>query len=450
MASKSSLEIVERDEAGNVTATYIQSTSSNKTETTSRIDVLLPQTTKSIWQQTLDVFLPAGYPQSVTNDYLEYQIYDSLQAFSSSIASLLSSRAVLSSVGVGDSTASPTSALLLSVLQESAGRLATIAFAHRLGTALEPECKMYRLLADVLNDFAFVIDTLSPIFPKPARVAILSCSSVLRALCGVAAGSAKASLSAHFAQQGNLGELNAKDASQETVISLLGMLVGTVVVSMVTGPVATWTMLIFLLSIHLETNRRAVRAVKMRALSRQRATLVYHQLCRNHVPSPDEISAQEHIFERDGILRDVHGIRRGTCSLGVSTNVWLNCFAPRHGVTNSIQIEAEDFQQLLDIFHDRRYVIGFVSRVSASSTVTDVYVVFKSEATTRDVLEAWWAALIIAESQDTQSLSVVLSSAVTRAKSLLERHQADLESKGWDLEIDALETRSKIRVDINS
>jgi hypothetical protein len=112
-------------------------------------------------------------------------------------------------VGVGDSTASPTSALLLSVLQESTGRIATILFAHRLGTALEPECKMYRLAADVFNDTAMVLDCLSPAFPKPIRVAVLSFSSCLRALCGVCAGSAKASLSAHFARKGNLGEVNA-------------------------------------------------------------------------------------------------------------------------------------------------------------------------------------------------------------------------------------------------
>jgi hypothetical protein len=76
------------------------------------------------WYQTwiLDVFLPAGYPQSVTEDYLwyvcigstgqtqsrrlprgskayrsayRYQVYDSLQAFASSIAGMLSNRAVL-------------------------------------------------------------------------------------------------------------------------------------------------------------------------------------------------------------------------------------------------------------------------------------------------------------------------------------------------------------------
>jgi hypothetical protein len=110
---------------------------------------------------------------------------------------------------VGDSSASPTSALLLSVLQESMGRIATILFAHRLGTALEPECKMYRLAADIFNDTAMVLDCLSPAFPKPFRVLVLGFSSVLRSLCGVCAGSAKASLSAHFAKKGNLGELNA-------------------------------------------------------------------------------------------------------------------------------------------------------------------------------------------------------------------------------------------------
>lgn len=112
-------------------------------------------------------------------------------------------------VGVGDASASPTTALLLSILQESTGRIATIVFADRLGTSLEPECKMYRLAADVFNDAAMLLDCLSPALPRGPRVLLLSSSSMLRALCGVAAGSSKASLSAHFAKWGNLGELNA-------------------------------------------------------------------------------------------------------------------------------------------------------------------------------------------------------------------------------------------------
>jgi hypothetical protein len=32
----------------------------------------LPRETKSYAQQLLDVFLPAGYPHSVTEDYIQY------------------------------------------------------------------------------------------------------------------------------------------------------------------------------------------------------------------------------------------------------------------------------------------------------------------------------------------------------------------------------------------
>lgn len=70
---------------------------------------------------------------------------------------------------------------------------------------------MYRLLADILNDAAMMLDVLSPAVPEVGgmRVGVLVVASVLRALCGVAAGSAKGCLSAHFARGGNLGEVAA-------------------------------------------------------------------------------------------------------------------------------------------------------------------------------------------------------------------------------------------------
>ena len=77
---------------------------------------------------------------------------------------------------------------------------------------------MYRLLADVFNDTAMVLECLSPAFPKPIRVMILATSSALKALCGVAAGSSKASLSAHFAKMGNLGELNAVSSGRTSLL----------------------------------------------------------------------------------------------------------------------------------------------------------------------------------------------------------------------------------------
>jgi hypothetical protein len=381
---------------------------------------------------------------------------DSLQAFSSSIAGLLSSRAVLSSVGVGDSSASPTAALILSIIQESAGRIATILFAWRFGTSLEPECKMYRLLADILNDFAFVLDCLSPAFPKPFRVLILSFSSVLRALCGVAAGSAKASLSAHFARWGNLGELNAKDSSQETVISLLGMLVGSVVVQWIVSPFATWTTLILLLSIHLETNRRAVRAVSMRTFNRQRANLVYQHLRQGHAPSPKEVSTQERIFEQPGVLRGSSGEALGVCQLGASMSRFLSSLASPHAITRSSSISGTALTKLLQPFRNTNYVLWY-DPVSISRKVS-VHIALKKGATAVDQLIAWWHAVALAEASHQQDKNsgedlknddlTLLERSMVVSSTLLKKHESSLRELGWDLDTGALETGSNTRLTV--
>jgi len=318
---------------------------------------------------------------------------------------------------------------------------------------------MYRLLADILNDMAFVLDCLSPAFPKPIRVIVLSFSSLLRALCGVAAGSAKASLSAHFAQWGNLGELNAKDSSQETVISLLGMLAGSAIVPMVKSSFATWTLLILLLSIHLETNRRAVRAVAMRSLNRQRATLVYHHLVRNYIPTPSEISKEERIFEWDGALRDVTGVRRGQCVVGAALHGLLRESAVSRHSTGSLTLRDGLLGRIFDVYDDQAYILWPVSR----SKKSDLRIALKREATPRDILIAWWQACALAsvftvdclpskrlQDAEEEEVSMIrrLNNSARKADDLLRKHERALASVGWELSTAALETRTSTRISI--
>lgn len=314
---------------------------------------------------------------------------------------------------------------------------------------------MYRLLADVLNDTAFVLDCLSPVFPKPVRVMILSFSSVLRSLCGVAAGSSKASLSAHFARWGNLGELNAKDSSQETVISLVGMLAGSFVVSWVTTPVATWTTLILLLSIHLETNRRAVRAVKMRTLNRQRATLVFHHLQRGHVPSIDEVASEEKIFERDGVLRAGDGRSTGSCAVGVPIERLFNSISSQRTTTKAVRLEDEMLTKVMGVYETCRYVLWRDKALKQSNP--SLYIVLKKSLEPTDVLQAWWQALILADGVPANrsgpktdfDLDAELQSfkyARDNARSMLDRFSQQLRDAGWDLDSGALETGSSTRV----
>ena len=119
------LTIREVDGVGIETATYVCSSQKDrKSQKIDRVDICPPtggtthQEEKKtsvlsiagiqyrltlLFQSLLSIFLPSGFPHTVTPDYIPYQIYDSLQAFSSSIAGLLASRAVLEGLGVGTS-----------------------------------------------------------------------------------------------------------------------------------------------------------------------------------------------------------------------------------------------------------------------------------------------------------------------------------------------------------
>ncbi|KAJ1338444.1 RUS1 family protein [Microdochium nivale] len=389
------------DEAGTVLCHY----GDTKVATLGTWQAIPPkQTAKGIARAVLDVFLPAGYPHTVTPDYTPYQVYDSLQAFSSTIAGLLSSRAALQGLGVGEEGSSATAAVLLTVLQESTGRIATILFAHRLGQAIEPECKYFRFLADIFNDTALVINVFSPALPQYAKVFSLCATGTLHALCGVAAGASKASLSAHFAKNGNLAELNAKDGSQETVISLLGMLVGSLFIRVVTTPTAVWTWMILLVGLHLWTNYQAVRSVQMRSLNRQRATMVSKEFLQSkRILTPAEVAKREHI---------------------------LSWKLPGPPIVYARTFPQTDEIHLSDLKRHETHQYVLIRKQSGFR------IFLKEKATSRDALHAWVAALC------GPADLARLHEPDTWEKNFWEK----LQQVGWDLDIDALETGPAVRI----
>jgi len=374
-----------------------------------------------------------------------------LQAFSSSIAGLLASRAVLEGVGVGDANASATQALLLTITQDAVSRLATILFAWRIGTALEPEAKRYRLLADIFNDGAMIMDCLSPALPKHIRVFVLCMSGSLRALCGVAAGGAKAALSVHFAKFNNIGDLNAKDSSQETVIGLLGMLAGSFIVSRVTSPSATWSLLVLLLVIHLFTNYLAVRSVTMDSLNRQRTNIVYaHYRATGKVLTPLEVARKERIFATGSILSSQGGAVLGSCQIGMGLEGLFP--TPNHPEMYSWT------QGVLRVFALEEYLL-WVNSTSFTSpsryhSCISLTISLTRESKTPDHLKAWIHAIELAHlineagslSSRTDETLKYLERSLEAVNSTYSQLLSTLALVGWDIHNGALLTTPCLRL----
>lgn len=260
-----------------------------------------------------------GYPHSVSEDYLAYQTYDSLQAFFSTITSLLANRALLEGLGVGDASSSATFAMLITILKDALSRIATIIFAHRFGLRIEPDAKKYRFLADIFNDTAFFLELYSPYFGRGGKVVALALGEALRALCGVAAGASKAALSTHFAKHDNLAELNAKEASQETAVGLVGLLVGTLAVKVVQDHRSVVCLMVALVLAHLWMNYLGVRSVCMATLNRQRATILYEEYLRTgEVLSPEQVARRERIVFWSPSVRNRDNIQIAKLAFGTN------------------------------------------------------------------------------------------------------------------------------------
>ncbi|KAH7306023.1 vitamin B6 photo-protection and homoeostasis-domain-containing protein [Stachybotrys elegans] len=385
------------------------------------------------WRKTLaDAFLPVGFPHSVSADYLAYQTYDSLQAFFSTITSLLANRALLQGLGVGDANSSATHALLLTILKDAMSRIATIVFAHRFGLRIEPDAKRYRFLADLFNDTAFFLELLSPALGSWGKVAALSLGEALRALCGVAAGASKAALSVHFAKHDNLAELNAKEASQETAVGLVGLLVGTIVVKHVEDPRSVVALTVLLVLAHLGMNYLAVRSVCMTSLNRQRATILFEQyLTSGRMLTPTEVAAHESIIFWRPVINDESG--EASASLHLSED-YARCFG------KGVQADTQ-------IIDTPTYVL-FVCPQSGGLLTANGFL--RTNAQPIDAIKAWHHLMLIAKrwtkgspGPDKRSIAFEKS---PEFDSVL---RSSLERSGWDLDTQAFETGVPVRLDIS-
>jgi hypothetical protein len=226
--------------------------------------------------------------------------------------------------------------------------------------------------------------------------------------------------------------------------------VGSVLVSRISTPLATWIAMLVLLTIHLSMNHAAVRAVSMRSLNRQRANIVFsHLLAHDKVLTPQEVSRRERIFEKDGILRGVHDELIGYARIGVSFQQLIRTLSKGNHATGSVTLHGIELARLLSLYRSESYILWFDWDVST------VHIVLKQGTTAQSQLKAWCQGLLLAQratensdGKESGTLQLAaLASSLEHTSKHFDEFTERLGAAGWDVEMCALETRSGSRLE---
>ena len=285
---------------------------------------------------------------------------------------------------------------------------------------------------------------------------------MLRAICGVAGGSSKAVLSSHFARNNpeNVGDLNAKDSSQETVIGLLGMWAGGFVVSRVESVRATWIWMVSLLVLHLWTNLQAVKSVRLGYLNLHRAGMVMYRLREMEHVGPGTLWAAEISVDAIGSTERILGLRRRIFRAvfdisDLTINAWkigipvaALFVAISHAASNDLEGENPKIVQFMkdfvEMFKEEKYVFSYDDGLN-------MCIALKKGAKPEDQWRAFVHAYLftneLMENPD-DTVLVHVQKSLDKMRQVMPRYQKVLLEAGWDLSATSLDNGRGIRVEI--
>ncbi|XP_057808126.1 protein root UVB sensitive 5 isoform X2 [Salvia miltiorrhiza] len=181
----------------------------------------LPKTIK-------DFILPAGFPDSVSDDYLEYILLQFPTNVTGWICHTLVTSTLLKAVGVGSfsgTTAAASAAAIRWVSKDGIGALGRLFIGGRFGNLFDDDPKQWRLYADFVGSAGSIFDLSTQLYPA-YFLPLASLGNLAKAVGRGLRDPSFRVIQNHFAISGNLGEVSAKEEVWEVAAELVGLALG--------------------------------------------------------------------------------------------------------------------------------------------------------------------------------------------------------------------------------
>ncbi|KAJ3270238.1 hypothetical protein HDV01_000455 [Terramyces sp. JEL0728] len=209
---------------------------------------------------------------------------------------MLCQQQILSGLGVGKQDALVSTAAINWMLMNGFSMLGGILFAFNTSQKFGTDPKTWRLFADVINDVGLTLTMSAPLFGN-WFVYVACLGSICSAVCGVAAGATKTAITQHFSKYqtgGVLADVYAKEGIQETIVTLIGLLSGTLLSNFITQLYIQWIIFTVLTIFHVYANYKAVTSLSLKTLNTQRLYIIIkHYSDTNIILTPKQVSQRE-------------------------------------------------------------------------------------------------------------------------------------------------------------
>ncbi|XP_074270538.1 protein root UVB sensitive 5 isoform X2 [Silene latifolia] len=366
-----------------------------------------------------DFILPAGFPGSVSDDYLEYMLWQFPTNVTGWMCHALVTSSLLKAFGVGSfsgSAAAASAAAIRWVSKDGIGAVGRLIIGGRFGSLFDDDPKQWRMYADFIGSAGSIFDLTTPIYPT-LFLPLASLGNLSKAVARGLKDPSNRVIQNHFAVFGNLGEIAAKEEVWEVTAQLFGLGLGILILDapgIVTSYPALVTTWLGLRLLHLWLRYQSLSVLKFNTINLKRARILAKaHVLHSQVPGCIDCNKDEQILSWQRFLqpRILFGVPLdqlvGGETSATMVKKFFNLYTKEKYILVAQQWERRDFE---------------------------VWVSFKAGATSLSALQSVWQAYWLYENWDSSlDLTKALEDSLSCMEGRFDNFMELLEDAGWNI-----------------
>ncbi|KAK2414664.1 hypothetical protein QL285_037234 [Trifolium repens] len=358
-----------------------------------------------------DFILPAGFPGSVSDDYLQYMLLQ----FPTNVTGWICHTIA---VGVGSfsgTTAAASAAAIRWVTKDGIGAVGRLFIGGRFGNLFDDDPKQWRMYADFIGGAGSVFDLTTQLYPG-YFLPLASLGNLTKAIARGLKDPSFRVIQSHFAISANLGEVAAKEEVWEVVAQLVGLGLGILILDtpglVKSYPVLTSTWLSIRL-LHLWLRYESLSVLQFNTINLKRARiLVKSHVLHSTVPGCMDCNKEENIL------------------------TWSQFMKPKIIFGSALEkmddgMEKSHFmvESLLKLYANEKYILV----VNQQLDDLKFYVSFKVGATSLSVLRSIWQTFWLSENWEIKgNVYDQLANSIMELENSFEDFIQKLKAAEWD------------------